>query len=83
MMDVQGIRLRAGMLDKKLMDLFDSLIQERLERRKTIGFAEETDVLDALLDDIQQGNDGEVELSDLAHMFLDLFLADLIQQRAQ
>ncbi|KAL9265772.1 Geraniol 8-hydroxylase-like protein [Drosera capensis] len=77
MMDVQGIRRRAGMLDKKLMDLFDSLIQDRLEKGKTIGLAEETDVLDSLLCDIHQGNDREVELSDLPHMFLDLFLAGL------
>lgn len=75
MMDLQGIKSRSRILTKKMLHVFDSLIEERLKKKKSMSLAEKNDVLDALLEDITEGSEGKVELSDLSHLFLELFLA--------
>ncbi|KAL9252626.1 Geraniol 8-hydroxylase-like protein [Drosera capensis] len=75
MMDLQRIKSRSRILTKKMLHVFDSLIEERLKIKKLMGLAEQNDVLDALLEDITEGSEGKVELSDLSHLFLELFLA--------
>ncbi|GAB4834303.1 hypothetical protein Ancab_039974 [Ancistrocladus abbreviatus] len=70
--DPQGFRRRTTILFNKLFTFFNRMINERLQMRKTTGSAEINDVLDALLS-ISQGNEKEIELSNIPHLLLDLF----------
>ncbi|GAB2294088.1 hypothetical protein Dimus_028305 [Dionaea muscipula] len=81
--DPQGIRRRFQVLSDKMLNFFDTLIKERLEKRKSLGDfgsleKNNIDVLDSIIIEITQGrNHGEeeVKLSDLPHLFGDLFSA--------
>ncbi|GMH27196.1 hypothetical protein Nepgr_029039 [Nepenthes gracilis] len=72
--DPQRIRHRTGIFFQKMITTFDAIIDERLQLRKHNNFVENKDVLDDLLC-IVQGNNNELELSDLPHLLLDLFVA--------
>lgn len=80
MLDPQGIRRRSEILSTKLLSKFESLVNKRLQERKSLGSPTKNDVLDALIDTIQDNN-GEAEtdvvLSDLPHLFGDLFSAGI------
>ncbi|KAL9251511.1 Geraniol 8-hydroxylase-like protein [Drosera capensis] len=78
MLDPQGIRRRSDLLSMKLESMFETLVNERLQERKSLGSPTQNDVLDALIDIIQENNgeaETEVVLSDLPHLFGDLFSA--------
>ncbi|GMH26616.1 hypothetical protein Nepgr_028459 [Nepenthes gracilis] len=72
--DPQGIRRRATVLAQKIFRLFDGMIDDRLRSRKETGSSENNDMLDALLNIIQDSS-MELELSDIPHLLLDLFVA--------
>ncbi|GMH27195.1 hypothetical protein Nepgr_029038 [Nepenthes gracilis] len=72
--DPQRIRHRTRIFFQKMITIFDAIIDERLQSRKHTNFVENKDVLDDLLC-IIQGNSNELELSDLPHLLLDLFVA--------
>ncbi|GAB4830283.1 hypothetical protein Ancab_040681 [Ancistrocladus abbreviatus] len=72
--DPQGNRRRMTIYFKKLIDLFNQMIDQRLQARNQ-GLAENNkDILDALLD-ISQRNSGELEQSYIPHLLLDLIIA--------
>ncbi|GAB2227783.1 hypothetical protein Droror1_Dr00009610 [Drosera rotundifolia] len=80
MLDPQGIRRRSEILSTKLHSMFESMVNERLQERKSLGSPTKNDVLDALIDTIQDNNgqaETEVVLSDLPHLFGDLFAAGI------
>ncbi|GAB2227774.1 hypothetical protein Droror1_Dr00009601 [Drosera rotundifolia] len=56
MLDPQGIRRRSEILSTKLLSMFESLVNERLQERKSLGSPTKNDVLDALIDTIQDNN---------------------------
>ncbi|KAL9256246.1 Geraniol 8-hydroxylase-like protein [Drosera capensis] len=59
MMDLQGIKRRSRILTKKMLNVFDALIEERLKKKKSMGLFEKKDVLDALLEDITEWSEGK------------------------
>ncbi|GAB4830285.1 hypothetical protein Ancab_040682 [Ancistrocladus abbreviatus] len=70
--DPQRIRQRMTIYFKKMIDLFNEMIDQRLQARNR-GLAENKDVLDALLD-ISQQNNGELEQACIPYLLTDLFL---------
>ncbi|KAL9269685.1 Geraniol 8-hydroxylase-like protein [Drosera capensis] len=74
MFDPQGIRCRSEILVKKIFAALDSIIHERVSSRKPSDCYAKNDVLDALLE-LAQGERSENNISDVAHLFLDLFTA--------
>ncbi|GAB4834305.1 hypothetical protein Ancab_039975 [Ancistrocladus abbreviatus] len=72
--DPQGCRRRLAILFNKMLTFFNTMINERLQMRKTTSSTEINDVLDALLS-ICQGDEKEIELPDVPHLLLDLFVA--------
>ncbi|KAL2330827.1 hypothetical protein Fmac_018408 [Flemingia macrophylla] len=58
---------------KTLLDVFDSIFEERLQREDSL---KGSDVLDLFLD-ITRSEDSEVSRHDVLHLFLDLFVAGL------
>ncbi|KAL9242862.1 hypothetical protein vseg_016820 [Gypsophila vaccaria] len=68
--DPHGIKRRAGTHIRKLLDLFDNLIKQRLEGQRPPGSKQGDDVLDALLDIIHESQD--FDLSDIPHLIMDL-----------
>ncbi|GAB4834294.1 hypothetical protein Ancab_039969 [Ancistrocladus abbreviatus] len=72
--DPQGIRHRARIHADKMITLFNTLITERLKSAKQSNSTENKDVLDTLLG-ISEGESKEIELSDITHLLLDLFVA--------
>ncbi|GAB4834307.1 hypothetical protein Ancab_039976 [Ancistrocladus abbreviatus] len=72
--DPQGCRRRLAIFFNKMLTFFNTLINERLQMRKTTGSTEINDVLDALLS-ISQGDEKEIEFPDIPHLLLDLFVA--------
>ncbi|GAB4834283.1 hypothetical protein Ancab_039964 [Ancistrocladus abbreviatus] len=72
-LDPQRIRRRMEAHFQKMMNLFNSMIDQRLQARKS-GSVEVIDALDALLR-ISQENGEELKLSNIEHLLLDLFVA--------
>lgn len=66
--DPQGIRRRMGAHLKKMIDIFSSIISQRLAHGK------QDDVLDGLLNICHEKNE-QLELHHIPHFLLDLFLA--------
>ncbi|XP_019195216.1 PREDICTED: geraniol 8-hydroxylase-like [Ipomoea nil] len=71
--DPQGIRCRLTGHFTKVLELFEDLIDERLEERKVMG-CKNVDVLDSLLN-ISQERPEEIDRNYILHVFLDLFAA--------
>ncbi|XP_031117493.1 geraniol 8-hydroxylase-like [Ipomoea triloba] len=71
--DPQGVRRRLTCHFTKALDLFQDLIDERLEERKIKGNKNE-DALDSLLN-VSQERPEEIDMTHIQHMFLDLFAA--------
>ncbi|MED6196700.1 hypothetical protein PIB30_049834 [Stylosanthes scabra] len=69
-LDPQGARARMNNYFGKLIDFFDGLVEERLERETKLS----TDVLDSLLEFMMEDN-SQVTRPHLLHLFLDLFVA--------
>ncbi|GAB4834289.1 hypothetical protein Ancab_039970 [Ancistrocladus abbreviatus] len=67
--DPQGCRRRSAILANKMLTFFKTMIDERLQMRKSTGSTEINDVLDALLS-VSQGNEKEIKLSDIPHLLL-------------
>ncbi|GAB4859969.1 hypothetical protein Ancab_011448 [Ancistrocladus abbreviatus] len=66
--DPQGIRRRMGVYFKKMVNLFDNMIDQRLEARR-LGLVKTNDVLDVLLS-VNQDNSEELERSEILHLLL-------------
>nr|GMD51790.1 geraniol 8-hydroxylase-like [Ipomoea batatas] len=71
--DPQGIRRRMTCHYTKALDLFQDLIDERLEERKMKGNKND-DALDSLLN-VSQERPEEIDTTHMQHMFVDLFVA--------
>nr|ATO91436.1 putative cytochrome P450 [Fallopia multiflora] len=72
--DPQGIKRRMASHFKKLLDVFDVIIDKRLASHKDGALESCNDVLDALLK-ICQDNSEDFELRQVRHMLIDLFFA--------
>ncbi|KAL3743162.1 hypothetical protein ACJRO7_018460 [Eucalyptus globulus] len=72
--DPQGSRRRMKMYFGKLLDLFEGLIQKRLQMRATSDYARKDDVLDTLIDICEDKNE-DMEMFQIKHLMLDLFVA--------
>lgn len=69
--DPQGIRRRASVHFRRMIDLFDTMIDQRLQGKRPPETLPGDDVLDALLD-INQKKSEELELSKITHLLVDL-----------
>ncbi|GAB2274054.1 hypothetical protein Dimus_008824 [Dionaea muscipula] len=72
MFDPQGSKRRMTGLMEKLLKVFNSLVQERLEMRKSSDYVEKNDVLDTLLS-IYVGKTEQIDLTTMTHLLFDLF----------
>ncbi|GAV79595.1 p450 domain-containing protein, partial [Cephalotus follicularis] len=72
--DPQGIRHQLGIHFGKLYDMFDGMIYERLQLRKSPGYRSTNDVLDTLLN-IFEDNSEEMDRSNIKYLLFDLFVA--------
>lgn len=72
--DPQGIRRRISVHFKKMIDLFNTMIDQRLQGTRPPGSLQGNDVLDALLR-FNQENPEEIKLSAIRHLLVDLFNA--------
>ncbi|PHT28849.1 Geraniol 8-hydroxylase [Capsicum baccatum] len=70
--DLQGIRRRTTIHVDKLFELFDDLINDRLEEKKK-GSSEKSDALEMFLT-INEENPEEIDHNHIKSLFLDLFL---------
>nr|AMA07823.1 cytochrome P450 76F84 [Mollugo verticillata] len=73
-LDPQGIRRRTGVHFKKMIDLFNTIIDQRMQGRKPTNSMQDNDVLDALLG-INQEKTADIDPSKIPHLLLDLFTA--------
>lgn len=76
-LDLQGIRRRMTIHYSKIFEVFDRLIDQRLDQRQEHGYntsTESSDVLDTLLN-IRQDKSVEIDGNDIKHLLLDLFVA--------
>ncbi|KAM4085157.1 hypothetical protein ACJW30_10G005700 [Castanea mollissima] len=71
--DPQGIRRQMTIYFGKMIDLFSSIISQRLLQRKTLGSIKNNDMLDTLLR-ISEESTGEIDKTQIACLFVDLFL---------
>ncbi|EEF51040.1 geraniol 8-hydroxylase [Ricinus communis] len=72
--DPQGVRRRTAIYFGRMLDLFDPIIDQRLELRKEEGYISANDMLDTLLALIEE-NKTEMDINSMKHLFLDLFAA--------
>ncbi|XP_021844510.1 geraniol 8-hydroxylase [Spinacia oleracea] len=70
--DPQGIRRRTSVHFGKIMSLFKTMIEQRLQRKKQAGSIQGNDVLDSLLG-INQEKSKEIESLNIPNLLLDLF----------
>ncbi|KAH9605172.1 hypothetical protein KSS87_011128 [Heliosperma pusillum] len=73
-MDLQGIRRRMSVHFQKMVDVFNTMIEQRLKGERPPGLIQGNDVLDALLG-INQEKNAEIEPSNIPYLLLDLFSA--------
>ncbi|BFG16155.1 hypothetical protein CerSpe_024300 [Prunus speciosa] len=72
--DPMGIRRRLTKHLRKMIDLFDSLIFQRLETRKSHDYVTANDMLDTLINMSEEKNE-DMDIPETHHLFLDLFVA--------
>ncbi|XVF10721.1 hypothetical protein REPUB_Repub07fG0206900 [Reevesia pubescens] len=72
--DLQGIRRRMTIHFGKIINLFDKVIDKRLELRKRNDYISTNDLLDTLLH-INEDNNEELDRNLINHLLLDLFTA--------
>ncbi|TYH07096.1 hypothetical protein ES288_A08G205800v1 [Gossypium darwinii] len=71
-LDLQGIRRRVAILFRKMMDLFDKMLDERMELRRMNDYISIDDFLDILLQLSHQGNSEKLDRNLIKHLILDL-----------
>ncbi|KAB2070895.1 hypothetical protein ES319_A08G186600v1 [Gossypium barbadense] len=74
-LDLQGIRRRMSIHFEKLMNIFDKLIDERLELKKMDDYISTNDLLDTLLQLSKQDSNEELDRNLIKHLILDLLIA--------
>ncbi|KAH1106309.1 hypothetical protein J1N35_010077 [Gossypium stocksii] len=74
-LDLQGIRRRMSIHFGKLMNIFDKLIDERLELKKMDDYISTNDLLDTLLQLSEQDSNEELDRNLIKHLILDLLIA--------
>ncbi|WCJ22836.1 Cytochrome P450 76T24 [Euphorbia peplus] len=76
LVDMQGIRRRTKHCFKRFFEVFDEIIEERLQLESSItkGIGKQ-DLLAYLLNISKEENSFDLDLVDIKHMFLDLFVA--------
>ncbi|KAK9056234.1 hypothetical protein SSX86_027324 [Deinandra increscens subsp. villosa] len=73
--DPQGFVRQGNVYAKKIMTIFDTIINQRLQTRSSSSFTQtNNDVLDLLLN-FNQTNESEFTQNDMRHLFFDLFIA--------
>ncbi|XP_071717742.1 cytochrome P450 76T24-like [Rutidosis leptorrhynchoides] len=79
--DPQGLLRKGNVYGKKLMDIFDRLIDQRLQIRSSssssddiVNLSANKDVLDLLLD-LNQESESQFSRNDMRHLFMALFIA--------
>ncbi|XP_027152346.1 cytochrome P450 76AD1-like [Coffea eugenioides] len=73
--DPQGIRRQIKFYFRKLLQIFDEIISQRLkEREKSLAYCRRNDLLEVLLD-LTQLRKTEWSIEDAKHLLLDLFIA--------
>nr|KJB25704.1 hypothetical protein B456_004G205400 [Gossypium raimondii] len=73
-LDLQGNRRRMTIHLRKIMDLFDNVIDERVELRRMSEYVSTNDLLDTLLQ-LSQENNQELDKNQIKHLILVLFTA--------
>ncbi|KAK9698657.1 hypothetical protein RND81_08G121400 [Saponaria officinalis] len=73
-LDPQGIRRRMSVHFQKMVDLFNTMIEQRSRGERPPGLKQGNDVLDALLG-INQEKAAEIEPSNIPYLLVDLFSA--------
>ncbi|XP_057781936.1 carnosic acid synthase-like [Salvia miltiorrhiza] len=73
-LDLQGIKRKLTHHLGALLDLVQSLIDQRLQARKASNYLKKNDVLETLLD-LSLGNQCDLSLEEIKHMFVDLIIA--------
>ncbi|WCJ22831.1 Cytochrome P450 76T24 [Euphorbia peplus] len=77
-MDPQGIRRKTKLFFSKLFETFDEIITERLQlKSSSTSVKDRQDLLDFLLDTTQQENDYDLNVVDIKHLLLDLFVGGI------
>ncbi|PPS06308.1 hypothetical protein GOBAR_AA14329 [Gossypium barbadense] len=69
-LDLQGIRRRVAILFRKMMDLFDKMLNERMELRRMNDYISIDDFLDILLQLSHQGNSEKLDRNLIKHLIL-------------
>ncbi|KAJ4824624.1 hypothetical protein Tsubulata_029172 [Turnera subulata] len=73
--DLQGIRRRMESHVAKLFDLFDRIINERLQSRKMEGHVPKNDMLETLLSIREENNSDMMDNKGIKHLFMELIIA--------
>ncbi|CAL5192571.1 unnamed protein product [Lathyrus oleraceus] len=79
-LDPQGLYTRMTNHMKKLCEIFDKIIEERIRSRSsTVNYSEDVcnDVLDSLLKNKIKETSSELSRNEMVHLFLDLFVAGI------
>ncbi|MBA0611507.1 hypothetical protein Godav_012190 [Gossypium davidsonii] len=69
-LDLQGIRRRVAILFRKMMDLFDKMVDDRMELRRMNDYISTDDFLDILLQLSHQGNSEKLDRNLIKHLIL-------------
>nr|A0A1D8QMG4.1 RecName: Full=Carnosic acid synthase; AltName: Full=Cytochrome P450 76AK8; Short=RoCYP76AK8; AltName: Full=Miltiradien-20-al synthase; AltName: Full=Pisiferic acid synthase [Salvia rosmarinus]AOW42546.1 cytochrome P450 76AK8 [Salvia rosmarinus] len=73
-LDPQGMRRKLTYHLGSLLELVQSLIQQRLQARNDSTYQKKNDFLDTLLD-LSEGNEYDLSIKEIKHMFVDLIIA--------
>ncbi|KAI4371959.1 hypothetical protein MLD38_010248 [Melastoma candidum] len=73
--DPQGRKRRLEVCFGRMFDIFDEMMEKRMEGRGKKGWQRKDDVLEMLLDICQDEDEEAVDLVLIKHMFLDVFAA--------
>ncbi|KAG6405696.1 hypothetical protein SASPL_133288 [Salvia splendens] len=75
-LDPQGMRRKVTHHLGSLLELVQSLIDQRLQERMTSSHHKKSDFLETLLD-LSQGNEYDLSIKEIKHLFVDLIIAGL------
>ncbi|XP_057805478.1 11-hydroxysugiol 20-monooxygenase-like [Salvia miltiorrhiza] len=73
-LDPQGMRRKLTRHFGSLLELVQSLIHQRLQARKASNYLKRNDFLETLLD-LSQGNEYDLSVKEIEHMFVDIIIA--------
>ncbi|XP_047977758.1 11-hydroxysugiol 20-monooxygenase-like [Salvia hispanica] len=73
-LDPQGLRRKLTHHFGSLLELVQSLIDQRLQERTTSSYHKKSDFLETLLD-LSQGNEYDLSIKEIKHLFVDLIIA--------